>query len=182
MLNTGLAPGVVWHLFPQCSQRSHYSQPCKAFPVSFSTPLPLNLGCREVQGTPQDKPEISVSIKLTFPRYKLWAAGDQQPSGVSRDRITFRIMSPIDKRKHKILSSSYSTKVSNSDTFWWMVWAEQIAFITWENILDVYFYYSKTSTDNKLVGHGDYMVRVIEKNFLFGKLEGSRHVLQHKKE
>lgn len=35
---------------------------------------------------------------------------------------------------------------------------------------------------DKLVGHGDCTVRVIEMNFLFGNLERSRHVLQHKKQ
>lgn len=35
---------------------------------------------------------------------------------------------------------------------------------------------------DKLVGHGDCTVRVIEMNFLFGNLERSRHVLQHNKQ
>lgn len=92
------------------------------------------------------------------------------------------------------MSSSYSTKLSNSDPFLWKVGlpifmgAEQIAFIPWESIPREYSVYFlcvfiilKLLLIDKLVGHGDCTLRVIEMNFLHGNLERSRHVVQHKK-
>lgn len=64
--------------------------------------------------------------------------------------ISLELPHPFTWENTEFRSSSYTAKLPNSDPFLWKVWAEQIAFITWESVSDVQFYYSKASTDRQI--------------------------------